>query len=190
MEPIRVTACLDYFTPPQLVEWKVTQGRAVANKIMRDAGKHGSRIDDIIKRGAVPDKKDKPEVHMCYLAWTKWKAIYNPDQVVAQTRLYGKIGKWEVTGEPDLMINLDLVDVKATNAIRKKNLIQVNIYEELRRQNGLPPAESLRILRLDRTTGSFEYTNPEAFDPSFVVMFSGLLDAMMYYKENDDDTEL
>lgn len=181
----RVTEVLDYFTPPALVEWKVTQGRASANKILRDTGKHGSRIDELVKTGKAPTIKDKPEVHSCYKAFLKWKEIYDPKEIVAQTRLYGKINGYEVTGEPDLLIDAVLHDLKGTNALRKKNWIQVNVYEELRRQNGLRESPSIRLLRLDRVTESYQYPDAQAFNPRLVTLFGWLIYGYVYYKEEE-----
>lgn len=179
---IRVTEVLDYFQPPELVEWKLDMGRKEANKIMRDTGKFGTRIDELIKTGKEPLSKDKPEVKSCYEAFLKWKAVYDPKEIVAQTRIYGKIGRHEITGEPDLLVDAVLHDIKGTNAIRKKNWIQVNVYEEIRRQNGLQPSEFIRLLRLDRSSGSYQYPDAQPFNPFMVTIFSGLCDAYVYYK--------
>lgn len=183
---IRVTQVLDYFTPPELVDWKVDNGRKKANKIMRDAAKFGTRIDELIKTGNEPTKKDKPEVKSCYKAFLKWKLIYDPKEIVVCTRLHGKINGIEISGEPDLLVDAVLHDVKGTKAVRKKNWIQLNVYEELRRQNGLKESPKLRILRIDQTTESYEYPNAQPFDKSLVSVFGGLLSGYLYYKGDND----
>jgi len=186
VEPIRVTEVLGYFQPPELVKWRIREGNREANKEMKATEKVGTRIDELIKTNSEPTSKDSFEVKNCYAAFYKWKKIYSPSQIVIHERLYGKLEGIDITGEPDLMIDSVLTDLKATNAIRLKNWIQVNIYEELRRQNNLIPSRELRLLRLDRRTGSFEYPNAQPFDERMVRMFSGLLLAYVYYKGDDD----
>ena len=186
---IRVTEVLDYFQPPELVAWRMREGNRAANTELRSTEKVGTRVDELIKAGESPTSKDSIEVKNCYAAFYKWKYLYSPSQLVIQERLYGKIDGIDITGEPDLMIDSVLTDLKATNAIRLKNWIQVNIYEELRRQNRLLPSPELRLLRLDRRTGSYEYPNAKPFNERMVRMFGGLLLAYVYYKgeENDGD---
>lgn len=191
MEPIRVTAPLDYFTPPELMEWKWAVGKREANKLFMDAEKVGSKVDALVKEGKEPGQKDSWEVKACYEAFSKWKAIYKPTSITPQYRLYGELLGVRITGEPDLMIDDGLRDLKCTNAVRKKNRLQLNVYEFLRRQNGLPPAKDLGTLRLDRRTASFQVENPYPYDESLVVdVYGGLLKAYLYYKGDEDGAEL
>lgn len=176
--------------PPELVEWKLDKGRKEANRVMREAAKFGTRIDELIKAGKAPTSKDKAEVHSCYRAFEKWKSVYDPKEIVACTRLVGKINGYEVTGEPDLLVDAVLHDLKGTNAVRKKNWVQLNVYEELRRQNGLPKSDFLRVLRLDRTTEGYEYPDAQPFDERLVRLFGGLCEAYDYYKGDDNGAEL
>lgn len=187
---IRVTEVLGYFEPPELVKWRMREGNRAVNKVLNDTEKVGTRIDALIKEGLEPTSKDNIEVKNCYTAYCKWKKIYEPREIFKQERLYGKIEGIEVTGEPDLMIDSVLTDLKATNAIRFKNWVQLNVYEELRRQNNLLPSPMLRLLRLDRHTGSYEYPDAKPFDERLVRMFGGLAMAYVYYKGEINGVEL
>lgn len=191
MEPIRVTAPLDYFTPPELMDWKWDMGRKEANKVFKDAEKVGTKVDLLVKEGKEPTPKDSWEVKACFEAFTKWKLIYQPKTITPQYRLYGELLGIKITGEPDLMIDDGLRDLKCTNAVRKKNRLQLMVYEYLRRQNNLPPAKDLGTLRLDRRTCSFQVENPYPYDESLVVVvYGGLLKAYLYYKGDEDGDEL
>jgi hypothetical protein len=191
MEPVRVTEPLSYFCPPALMEWKWAIGKREANRVFRDAEKVGTKVDALIKADKLPGPKDSWEVKACFEAFQKWRAVYGPKTITPQYRLYGELLGVKITGEPDLMIDDGLRDLKCTNSIKKQNILQLQVYEYLRRQNGLPPAKDLGLLRLDRRTCSFQVPDPFDYDENLVVVvYGGLLKAYLYYKETDDGTEL
>lgn len=187
MDPIRVTQPLDYFCPPPLMEWKWDMGRREANRIMRETEKIGTRVDALVKNGEEPGAKDKWEVKACWEAFQKYKVVYQPKEIKPQYRLYGELHGIKITGEPDLMIDDGLRDLKCTNAIRAKNKLQISVYEFLRRQNGLVPAKDLGFLRLDRRTCGYEVQNPFQYDESLVLdVYGGMLKAYVFFKGDED----
>ena len=73
--------------------------------------------------------------------------------------------------------------------------MQVNVYKYLQvKQWSDPSAEMVKakvgILRLDKTTGSYEYVVRD-YEPHLVSVWCGLLKAMVYFKgESHDGDEL
>lgn len=182
---IRVTEPLYYFSEPWLVDWKLMVGKAEANRISKSSMKIGSRVDELIKTGEKPTKKDKPEVHSCMQAFDKWRSIYTPLSLEIGVRLFKSIEEVEVTGEPDIFVDDVLVDIKCATKISPSYWIQVNMYRKLQGETG-----KVGILRLDKTTGSYEYVVKD-YDPSLVNVWCGLMRAMVYFKgESNDGTEL
>ena len=181
---IRVTEVLSYFKEPWYIDWVHRVGRTEANKIGKAAMKVGNRVDEIIKAGGTPTTKDKPEVHACMAAFNKWRSIYTPLSLTNGTRLFKSIEEVEVTGEPDIFVDGVLVDIKCAGKISLSYWVQVNMYRFLEGVEG-----KVGILRLDKTTGSYEYVVKE-YDPSLVAVWVGLMRAMVYLKGDSDGAEL
>jgi len=188
--PVRVTEVLSFFKEQWYIDWVHKVGRTEANKISKASMKVGSRVDELIKTNSVPTNKDSVEVVTAFNAYGKWKAVYQPKSIIPGTRLFATIEGVEVTGEPDLFVDDVLVDIKCATKISPSYWVQVNMYRML---NGSPPNDDLwkvGILRLDKTTGSYEYVVKD-YDESLVDVWCGLLKAMMYYKgESHDGGEL
>lgn len=181
MRVVRVTECLDYFMPPQLVAWKIREGNGKANQIMRSTEKTGSRIDKLIKDGLEPDKKDSPEVHACHKAFRKWQGVYGTEPVQPCKRIQKAVNGIILSGEPDWKVFGILMDCKGTNTIRKKNWLQLAAYTFL--EDWTEPSA---ILRLDRETASYEYVvKPYEDIKPLISVFMGLLSAYVYYTEDD-----
>ena len=191
MEAIRVTEVLDFFSPPWLVDWKLRVGKREANRISKEAMKIGSRVDELIKGKETPDQKDKPEVHSCFEAYFKWIDVYKPKLIEPCNRLYATIDGIEVTGEPDLIVDGVLVDLKCSSKISLNYWVQVNMYQYLSGLTnhisaGVLTRMKLGILRLDKVTASYEYVVKD-YDHNLVDLWRGLLKAYCYYKERDND---
>ena len=188
--PIRVTEVLDYFATPWLVDWKLRVGKREANRISKEAMKIGSRVDEIIKNCPIDPffDKEKIEVTNCIDAYYKWMSVYKPKSITPCTRLYATIDGIEVTGEPDLMVDDVLVDIKCSSKISPNYWVQVNIYSKLMYRDEVYNVNPFKvaILRLDKKTGSYEYVVKD-YDPNLVDVWRGLLKAYCYYKERDDD---
>jgi len=198
MEPIRVTQVLDFFKEQWYIDWVHKVGKAQANKIGKAAMKIGSRVDEIIKKECVESShiqtqyhKEKQEVQNCLIAYRKWADIYKPKSITPCTRLNATIDGLEVTGEPDLIVDDVLVDIKCAGKISPKYWVQVNMYRYLQDpfNSFREPRGKVGILRLDKTTGSYEYVVKD-FDYSLVVVWLGLAKAMVYFKGDEDGTEL
>jgi hypothetical protein len=183
-EPIRVTEVLSYFKEPWYIDWVCRVGKAEANKTGKRAMKIGSRVDELIKEGKEPVAKDCDEVKTAYSAFVKWRSLYTPLSLEPGVRLFKQIEEVEVTGEPDLFVDGVLIDIKCATKISKSYWIQVNMYRMLHGSTG-----RVGILRLDKTSGSFEYVVKE-HDPFMCVLWVGMMRTMLYLKgdvENDGD---
>ena len=130
-EPIRVTQVLNYFKEQWFVDWFHDTGRREANRVSKEALKIGTRVDELIKANSTPTTKDKAEVHSCIAAYNKWKAVYQPKSVTPCNRLFGTVDNHQITGEPDIMVDDVLVDIKCSNKIALSYWLQVNMYEYL-----------------------------------------------------------
>lgn len=180
MRIVRVTAVLDYFQPPQLVDWKLRVGKAEAGRISRSAMKVGSRVDELIKTGADTTKKDSPEVKSALNAYLKWAVTYNGPIVVPQKRVEKEIEGITLSGEPDIIALDTLIDLKCANRISDKYWLQLAAYAYLTDWTG-----PVGILRLDKTTESFQYVT-KTLSVEWSV-YLGLLKAYVYYTSGDDD---
>lgn len=178
---IRVTEVLNYFKEPWYVDWFHDKGRREANKVSKMAMKTGSRVDELIKSNASSgDAKDKEEVHNCMAAYRKWLDVYKPGSITPCTRLHATIEGQEVTGEPDLMVDDVLVDIKCSGRISPSYWVQVNMYADLFRKQE-PFKGQVAILRLDKNTSSYEYVVKD-YDKFCVDVWCGLMRAYVYYK--------
>lgn len=188
---VSVTEVLSYFKEQWYIDWVCRVGKAEANRVSKASMKVGSRVDELIKSGLMPKKKDSQEVDNCILAYDKWKAVYQPKSIVSGTRLFATIDGVQVTGEPDLFVDDVLVDIKCASKISPSYWLQVNVYKYLQVKQWLyPSAEMIRskvaILRLDKVSGSYEYVVKD-YDAKCVDVWCGMLKAMMYFKKESND---
>ena len=199
MRAIRVTEVLDYFKEPWYTNWVVRVGKREGNRVSKAALKVGTRVDEYIKTYAKGElgsakRKEKPEVESCLQAFEKWEKVYQPASIKPCTRLFATIDGIEVTGEPDLMIDDVLVDIKTSKHIDIKMWVQVNMYQYLSEMRsayiGLTPPK-VGILRLDKTTASYEYVVKD-YDPSLVNVWCGMLRAFVVFNKEalDGGSEL
>lgn len=198
---IRVTEVLNYFKEPWYIDWVHRVGRTEANKIGKKAMAIGTRVDEIIKlrKQLQSDflevfKKEKEEVLNCLSAYRKWYEVYQPKSITPCTRLNATIEGHEVTGEPDLMVDDVLVDIKCSSKISPSYWLQVNMYRNLLANTGVDGVlynpGKVGILRLDKVSGSFEYVIQD-YDPDKVSVWCGMLRAYVYFnKEKDNGDEL
>ena len=193
--PIRVTEVLNYFKEPWYIDWIHRVGRTEANRVSKAAMKIGTRVDEIIKENPLnPDasqhKKETNEVLVAMGAYQKWLEVYKPKSITPCTRLNATIDGVEVTGEPDLMVDDVLVDIKCSSKISPSYWIQVNMYNLLRERHLPQPywasEHKVGILRLDKVTGSYEYVVKD-YDQKLVDVWCGLMRAFVYYKGVGND---
>ncbi len=198
---IRVTEPLNYFKEPWYIDWVHRVGRTEANKTAKKAMSIGSRVDELIKNRVNGEftgktKKDSQEVLNCCQAFKKWEEVYKPTSIVPCERYFASIEGEEISGEPDIMVDGVLVDIKCSAKISPSYWLQVNMYRYL--QWLTPPGFKLTednrykvgILRLDKVTASYEYVVKE-YDPSLVNVWLSLMRAYVYFnKEKFDGDEL
>lgn len=179
---IRVTEPLNYFKEQWYIDWVHKVGRTEANKISKRSMKIGTEVDSIIKQNIngvyLMNKFKSAEVGNCIEAYKKWSKIYQPKSISACTRISSIIEEQEVSGEPDIIVDDVIVDIKCSSNISKSYWIQVNMYHYL-----MKPKFPMKvgILRLDKITSSFEYVVKE-YDPFLVSVWCGLMRAMVYLK--------
>lgn len=190
MKLIRVTHVLDSWKEQWYVDWVCKVGKREANRIGKAAMKIGTRVDELIKSGKpFPVKKDSVEVNNCINAFLKWKQVYQPESIESCTRLYSTIEGYDVTGEPDLIVDGVLVDIKCAAKISPKYWIQVCMYQYLRDVFVVKDGSlKVGILRLDKNTGSFEYVVKD-YNPSLVTVWIGMMRAMLYLQGDSDDSD-
>lgn len=178
-EAIHVTQVLDYFMPPELVEWKLDEGRAEANRIGKKAMKIGTRVDELIKNEGQPKKSDSVEVQSCFKAYEKFREDYKPVSVKPCKRLYFEMLGFKITGEPDLDIAFPnynvLTDIKGSNRIDIKHWIQDTVYASVTGH------QKVAILRLDKITEDYHFYERD-YNEHYVNVFKGLLLAYVTYK--------
>ena len=192
-KPIRITEVLNYFTEPWMLDWYAKNGKAYCNRVSKAAMKVGTRVDEIIKKECVESshiatqyKKESDEVRNALTAYRKWADVYKPKSITPCTRLYATINSHEITGEPDLMVDNVLVDIKCSWSISLKYWLQVNMYRHLEPgPYGKDNSSKVAILRLDKKTGSYEYVVKD-YDPKLVDVWCGLLNAYVYLKESEN----
>lgn len=176
----RPTHILDYFYPPELVDWKVRVGATDANKISRLALKHGSRIDELVRSGKDPKKTDSDEVKSCWIAWKKWLDEYQPKKLIFPETAYCNTRM--IAGTPDIYWEerQELIDVKSSKALHEGYLFQVGgCYASL----PLPfPVKSIAILRLDKEIQGYAYTTNKQLGLELPVLTNGFNGLLAYYR--------
>lgn len=192
---IRVTEPLNYFKEPWYIDWVHKVGRTEANKKAKASMKIGSRVDEIIKNAPqdtyIFESSDKKshfeEVRNCLNAYYKWREVYKPKSITPCSRLNATIEGVEVTGEPDLMVDDVLVDIKCSARISPSYWVQVCMYNFLKNRDDISSFQKVAILRLDKVTASYEYVVKD-YDTRLVDVWCGLMRAYVYYKgvENGD----
>ncbi len=155
-----VSELVDHFAPPYLVAWKLRVGLVEANKVSKQALKIGKRLDDLVRTGEKPGKKDKPEIHKCYEGFERWRAKYQPTLIFPE-RIDSE--ELKLTGQPDFYwVETDtLIDMKSSKSISAGYFFQNGGYKRL----GFPGSK-IAVLRLDKETGDYEFVTNEDIDIS------------------------
>lgn len=169
---VSVTEILDYFMEPELFAWYKREGFAKCDRISQEALRVGTIVDQHIqvdlRTGNHPIFVDgvEPEITSCMRAWFKFKHDH-PMFLSTITGIQTELSDGEIMGHPDLEITeknrWGIVDIKTSKAIQPKHWTQVAAYFKLSKLNLYTPQGFIAILRLDKTTGQYEYqevTNP------------------------------
>ena len=172
----RPTNILNYFAPPEYVEWKVRTGNREANKVIKIAMKHGSRVDELIRTSNKPDNKDSSEINNCWKAWNKWKADYSVVEIEFPKTAYCDYRM--LAGTPDVLWGKCLIDIKTSKTIHENYFFQLGAYASLIPYN----VKELAILRLDKELGEYEFVNNEKVGLSVEDCILGFNSLLAYYR--------
>lgn len=170
---ISVTQILETFPEKELVEWKLRVGPVKAKQVSEEAKHIGSATDLKVQadcKGLPQDtfetlsSVEKVAVESCWQGWQKFKADH-PDFLPSLTGIQQELVQGEYIGHPDFLLKREgwfgVVDLKCASQIRPSHWTQVAAYSWLK--DSEHNALSLAILRLDKTTGGYEYV--ELTDP-------------------------
>ena len=187
----RVSAILDTYQPPQLIDWKIKTGKREAKRISTIATKIGSNVDAWIRAdisGMKYPKLNSVEAENCVRAYQKWKEDYQIDanELKAGERLFNNQSK--ICGEPDILNDPEnmVIDIKCSGSIRETYWLQTEWYaRELK-------YSKKAILRLDKNLGIYEYEVRNISDVDMEV-FNALAVIHRYFKpdqRSDNEEEV
>jgi hypothetical protein len=161
----RVTEVLDYSSPPQLTNWFKNNSKAKCERIGAHTAGIGTIVDELVQQdidegGYVPPE-DNEEARNCLEQWEILKKDH-PEFVTSVKEMQIDL-EWDgITGHPDYYCEegdeWGIADLKCTGGIRTKNWFQVGKYAELMmKMRKLQPPSFLRIIRLPRDGGTYEW---------------------------------
>lgn len=175
----RVSAILDTYQAPDLIDWKIRTGKKESRRISTVATKIGTNVDEYIKAeilgGKLPKLKS-PEAENCVRAWKKWLEDYGIkiESLKCGVRFFNEEKK--ITGEPDIIMPDEVLDIKCSSSIRPNYWLQTQVYAE---QLGL---EYRSILKLSKTLGVYEYERRKVCQADTDV-FNALTVVYRYFKQ-------
>ena len=173
----RISRVLDYFTPPELVKWKVKVGAKEAKRAGTVAMKIGTEVDEWIKADVVGWKLPKlstDEARNCVEGYKRWVEEYIPVLTVG-TRVFDN--DISVTGEPDLLDTVTVIEIKCSAVIRPSYWLQTEFYA---RQTG---KARKAILRLDKHLAVYQYEVRDVNDADWEAV-KGLVQAYRFYQQS------
>lgn len=178
----RVTRIINYFLPPELVDYKVRVGNRVANASMKKAGKFGTMIDEAIRLNWKEPAIKKPcaESKEALKAWDSWKWDNAVEDISFPETLYSE--ELLIAGTPDFVWKNMIVDIKCSSGVKPIYFAQLGAYASM---SGVKP-EDLAVLRLDKNTGMYEFIKASAVGLSVdacVSYFLSLVYSFRTYKQ-------
>lgn len=185
----RVSAILDTYQPPELIEWKLKCGKKEAKRISTIATKIGTNVDAWIRadiEGKKYPKLNSIEAENCVKAYQKWVEDYQVDvkTLKSGTRLFNNNTK--ICGEPDILDPNEsmVIDIKCSSAIRQTYWLQTEWYG---RELGYT---SKAVLRLDKNLAIYEYECRPLSEQDKAV-FDALVVVHNYFKpsQREDNEE-
>lgn len=191
----RPTRILDFFTPPYLTEWKIAEAVKFnlekrkkdpnanitsSNMISKNALKHGSRVDDLIRKGLEATSKDSSEIKSCIYGFKKWKAEYNvnDDDIVFPATYFNDELMVAGTGDFYWKKNDQYVDIKSAKSIHENNYFQLGFYS----LDEIYNTKSVAVLRLDKDCHDYEFVSNEKIGLSLADCRQGFFDAFNHYE--------
>lgn len=185
----RVSAILDIYQPPELIEWKLKCGKKEAKRISTVATKIGTNVDAWIRadiEGKRYPKLNSIEAENCIRAYQKWVEDYQVRVVSLRSgqRLFNDQTK--ICGEPDILNpeHDTVIDIKCSSAIRQTYWLQTEWYG---RELGY---KKKAVLRLDKNLGIYEFELRDLSDLDKQV-FDALVVVHNYFKpsQREDNEE-
>ncbi|CAK0755203.1 hypothetical protein CCP1ISM_50038 [Azospirillaceae bacterium] len=188
----RITTPLDYFTVPELVDWKLETDNH--KEVSKTAKQIGTRVHNLIKMDFEKGKysltpNDSVSIRNCMKAYEEWKRVEKPKIIAMEQTMFND--KLRIAGTFDMGISCNnvntanLVDIKTSASIKPNHWLQIAMYNYLAEGKYL----FLSILRLDKFTGEYEYkTIP--YDKRLVNIYLCLLSYYRYIVDNEDNEEL
>jgi hypothetical protein len=184
----RVTRVINYFCPPELVDYRIRVGNRVANAAMKKAGKFGTMIDEAIRENyEMPTvQKVSEESKSALKAWISWVNDHGANFLVFPDTYFSDF--LLVAGTPDFIWKNMIVDIKTSNRISPIYFAQLGAYASLRPAlfGGEKPTEDLAVLRLDKSTGLYEFVKASEMGLSVgdcINWFNALLITYRNYKQ-------
>jgi hypothetical protein len=172
----RVTRVLDYFQTPELVDWKIKVGKREAKRVSTIALKTGTRVheaceqllkgvafDDVLRAG------DSIEAVNAVKAFDDWMSSYMPKGVKMEQTLF--CDDRLIAGTYDLIVDsLDtLIDMKSSTRIGHSYWLQLGAYWSMLPGLMCDRPKYGAILRLDKTTGMYEYVRTETDEMPYKI---------------------
>jgi hypothetical protein len=180
----RISQVASFIKTEGYIDWCDRTDKRTRNLAIKRAMKVGSAVDALIKEkiqlppDVFQDFKSIEEEN-CLKAFCDWS---NQNGHVNDVR----VGKryfsdtLKITGETDLETENEIIDIKCSLAIRPEYWLQMGGYCHL-----LPNKTKVSILRLDKTTGAYEYQSVCDVE-RLKVLFVSVLNLYRYYKENEN----
>lgn len=185
---VRVTEVLGHFKEGWYTNWMMAVGKKQASVVKKIATDIGSRVDELIKihpSDPQPEADEVIEIHNCVKAYKKWYADYSPKFVSGQNRITTNISGVDVTGEPDLLVDGIVVDIKCARKISPTYWIQIAMYTIMM---GKGEGTNMAVLRLDKQTGSYEYV-VRPFAQRFVDVWLWMAEAYLESIKGENDEQ-
>jgi len=180
----RVTEVLDYLTEPELLNWFKNNSKAKCQKISEAAMCVGTIVDQLVQDdindgGYLVPEGDEPVMN-CMKAWEKFKKDrpwFVPS--IIKEGMQMELEQGGLIGHPDFPIlqadRIGIVDLKCSASIRPRYWTQAAKYLDMYKARIL--SGFIGILRLDKTTGEYEYK--EMTDSSDITYEVKVFDAYL-----------
>ena len=195
-----VTEILDYLTDKELLKWIENNSKAKRKNITDSAIRVGKEVDllvqqDIKEGGYLVPEGNEP-ITNCLKAWELFKKE-NPQFVSSVKSMQTELRKGELVGHPDFIIEdayrFGVIDLKCSRAIMPRHWTQTAKYLDLVKSYATKRSptckEFIGILRLDKTTGLYEYK--EMRDPDDIAYEVYVFDAYYTtYQHNFNNREI
>ena len=172
----RVTSVLDYFSAPELVEWRIKNVKS--KEISKTAKAIGTRIHTIIEQFHKIERlaftpHDSQAVINCGRAYQRWYQIEQPKIILMEQTVFdNELG---IAGTFDMATEDCLWDYKTSEQIRANYWLQLAIYNYMTKEK----YRYIGILRLDKLTADYEAVKIE-YDKRLANCFKGLLNYYRY----------